>query len=375
RIGFRKEKQQLPPTWKQFSSFQSAVEIFLPSATVEAHKEVALLIRGTDNLANIRTDIWFALTSLLGWKYTNFPGLEEALQIGKAIHNVSHRLPIDMSPIITEAFVEELKKLRIMSFTIIGHSLGGLLTEMVAVKLGVRGETFDSPGSRASSVLTEEEYQIARKEGRVKVNNYFSTPHVINTVNSHSGLLYQLPIPDTFLIDQKLLQPRRNLFARFRRKMRYLKYGVQWTLERHSIATFVAHLRGLPAERVEQEVWPTLPRPKGNLKDAWYLLIGKYQREQCFFEGGQPEEIGTTTTVEDFSSGAKQSLLTSPAEGGRNSGLIMAGSEHICADCNVIVPGDEVIRLSRWPMPGQVPSATNCLTIFGAVSAHFSFRH
>ncbi|OQV15763.1 hypothetical protein BV898_10100 [Hypsibius exemplaris] len=129
---------------------------------------------------------------------------------------------------------------------------------MVAVKLGVRGETFDSPGSRASSVLTEEEYQTPAKEpskGQQLLQHTACDQHR----QQPFGVLYQLPIPDTF-----------------------------------------SHLRGLPAERVEHEVWPTLPRPKGNLKDAWYLLIGEYQREQCYFEGGQPEERGTTTTMEDI---------------------------------------------------------------------------
>ncbi|OWA50010.1 hypothetical protein BV898_14541 [Hypsibius exemplaris] len=308
---FPADTTTLPATWQLVQQFPVKGGNLFTVCYSSPRNEAALLIKGTNNRRNYLTDLWFTLTSCCGSEYTvcgkvccccgtRFPGLREALEIGRALQNARIGMPIERSKTVGEDFVEKLGKLQINHITIVGHSLGGLITEMVAIKLGLPGESFDSPGCRDSSIMSEEEYQTALAEGRVRVNCYFSEPHVINTVNPHPGeVLWQLSVPDKFTADRteqdrRQLRPRRNPLARVRLTYRYLRCGLQWTLARHSMTAIADYLSGLPAERTEHSTWPTL-----NRKNAVYLLIGKHQRDRCPYEDDLSFEKGTVLAPGD----------------------------------------------------------------------------
>ncbi|OQV23114.1 hypothetical protein BV898_03159 [Hypsibius exemplaris] len=289
---FPESQLELSPDWELVEQFAVHGGNLFTVCYSPARDEAALLIKGTDNWRNVATDFWFGLTSLFGRRYSagvldpcacgcaRFPGLHEAMEIGKALQNARLGIDIETSATISQYFVDKLRKLKINHITIVGHSLGGLMTEMVAIKLGLRGESFDSPGCRGSCIMSEKEYQRALAEGRVRVNNYFSTPHVINTVNNHPGVMYQLMIPETFKVaDGRKLRPRTLPLARLRRRLRYLLYGIQWTLSRHRMAAYEEYLKGLPAERTEPTKWPTL-----TINNAWVIITGRGERERSPFE-------------------------------------------------------------------------------------------
>ncbi|OWA50011.1 hypothetical protein BV898_14542 [Hypsibius exemplaris] len=135
--------------------------------------------------------------------------------------------------------------------------------------------------------MSEKEDQRALEEGRVRVNNYFSTPHVINTVNNHPGLLIQLPIPETYKVaNGRKLRPRTLPLARLRRTLRYVWYEMQWTLSRHRIAAY----EDLPVERTEPKAWPTL-----RITDAWVIITGRGERERSPFEDNPDTNVHALT--------------------------------------------------------------------------------
>ncbi|CAB4473519.1 hypothetical protein RhiirA5_407006 [Rhizophagus irregularis] len=77
-------------------------------------------------------------------------------------------------------------------FKIVGHSLGGIIAELCAVKIGVECITFESPG--ALEILEQlSEY----KDKPRKIVNYLSAPNIVNTLNHHPGTTYRIILPHT----------------------------------------------------------------------------------------------------------------------------------------------------------------------------------
>src|SRR5581483_9054076 len=77
-------------------------------------------------------------------------------------------------------------------FKVVGHSLGGVIAELCAVKVGLECITFESPGSL--EILDNlSEY----KDKPRKVFSYLSAPNIINTLNHHPGTIYRVKLPHT----------------------------------------------------------------------------------------------------------------------------------------------------------------------------------
>jgi len=137
-------------------------------------KEIVLSIRGTDNILNAITDIGLAISSIC--------------------HNLSFLIPGQQE---LEMFVERILssdaiKQDLYSFKIIGHSLGGVMAELVAVKYGVECITFESPGSLHIMKQYPQEYPANNFR---YITNYLGAPNIINTLNQHPGTVYRMFLP------------------------------------------------------------------------------------------------------------------------------------------------------------------------------------
>ncbi|CAG8654623.1 2734_t:CDS:2, partial [Funneliformis mosseae] len=78
------------------------------------------------------------------------------------------------------------------AFKIVGHSLGGVIAELCAVKIGVKCITFESLG--ALEILD----QLAQYQNKPRnIINFLCAPNIINTLNHHPGKTYRIKLPHT----------------------------------------------------------------------------------------------------------------------------------------------------------------------------------
>lgn len=137
-------------------------------------KEIVLSIRGTDNIINAIADIGLALSSVCQELSFTIPGQQE--------------LESFVQQILSSDAIRENN----YSFKIIGHSLGGVMAELAAVKYGVDCITFESPGSLHIMRQFPEEYPASNFR---YVTNYLGAPNIINTLNKHPGTIYRMFLP------------------------------------------------------------------------------------------------------------------------------------------------------------------------------------
>lgn len=137
-------------------------------------KEIVLSIRGTDNILNAITDIGLALSSICQNLSFMIPG--------------QHELETFVEYILSSDAIKQYN----YSFKIIGHSLGGVMAELAAVKYGVECITFESPGSLHIMRQFPQEYPESNFR---YITNYLGAPNIINTLNKHPGMIYRMFLP------------------------------------------------------------------------------------------------------------------------------------------------------------------------------------
>lgn len=127
----------------------------------------------------------FSTAALMELKDQTYRKLVEKLEDSEHINSI-------------EAFGNALIKFKQQNFPnftfkIIGHSLGAVIAELCAVKIGVECITFESPGTK------ETLGQLAQYRNKPCNNivNFLSAPNIINTLNHHSGTIYRVKLPHT----------------------------------------------------------------------------------------------------------------------------------------------------------------------------------
>jgi len=79
-------------------------------------------------------------------------------------------------------------------FKVIGHSLGGVMAELCAARLGIECVTFESPGS-LNLIQSIQQYAQHGANHRHLIKSYLSAPNIINTLNPHAGTVYRMHLP------------------------------------------------------------------------------------------------------------------------------------------------------------------------------------
>lgn len=138
-------------------------------------KEVVLSVRGTKNLENIETDFKLALARIQENKF--IPAGQEGLEA------LANKI-LQSNGVTKEGY----------SFKIIGYSLGGVMAELCATKLGIECITFESPGSvhlmqQHPSSYPEKNYNL--------ISAYLSAPNAINSLDAHPGNIFRMYLPQS----------------------------------------------------------------------------------------------------------------------------------------------------------------------------------
>ena len=138
-------------------------------------KEVVLSVRGTKNLDNIETDFKLALARIQENKF--IPAGQEGLEA------LANKI-LQSNGVTKEGY----------SFKIIGYSLGGVMAELCATKLGIECITFESPGSvhlmqQHPSSYPEKNYNL--------ISAYLSAPNAINSLDAHPGNIFRMYLPQS----------------------------------------------------------------------------------------------------------------------------------------------------------------------------------
>jgi hypothetical protein len=168
---------QLPEGWR-ITKIKSPKGIWGNCFVVfvnDIKKQIVLSVRGTENLFNILTDLGLAIARIAN---------EPFLPAGQK----------ELDHLVNSILKLNLIKKDGYNFKIIGHSLGGVMAELAAVKFGVECISFESPGS----LNIMRQYPETYLEQNFKlITSYLSAPNVINTLNSHAGQIYRMRLPHT----------------------------------------------------------------------------------------------------------------------------------------------------------------------------------
>ena len=145
-------------------------------------REIILSVKGTSNLENIETNVNLFLSRIL---HNNFiPPGQNTLE--------------DLAKELLESDEVAIKKYH---FKIIGHSLGGMMAELCAVKLGIHCISFESPGSMC--ILQHHAETYPGKNYHL-IDSYLSAPNCINCLDGHPGNIFRMYLPEHPAIDRGL---------------------------------------------------------------------------------------------------------------------------------------------------------------------------
>lgn len=137
-------------------------------------KEIVVSVRGTDDVLNIISDIGLAVASVY----------EEMLFLPPG--------QLELENFVERILSSELIHKYNYNIKLIGHSLGGAMAELAAVKFGVECISFESPGALHMMQQFPREYLA---EHFRFVTSYLSAPNIINTLNPHPGIIYRMHLP------------------------------------------------------------------------------------------------------------------------------------------------------------------------------------
>jgi hypothetical protein len=136
-------------------------------------KKIVLSVRGTNDLENVYTDLLLAIAKIYD---NNFiPPGQDGLDL-----------------LVNNLLLSDLIKKNYYSFTIIGHSLGGVLAELTAIKFAVDCVTFESPGSIDLMQKYPDQYP---SKNYSLVSTYLSSPNIINCLYGHPGNIFRMYLP------------------------------------------------------------------------------------------------------------------------------------------------------------------------------------
>lgn len=136
-------------------------------------KEIVVSVRGTDNVYNVLTDIGLALAQIQSVPFIP-PGQHE------------------LNALIKDILNSEIIKQQNYKLKVIGHSLGGVMAELSAIKFGLECITFESPGSL--NIMQQFPNKFPSERFNL-ITSYLSAPNVINTLNFHAGTVYRMHLP------------------------------------------------------------------------------------------------------------------------------------------------------------------------------------
>jgi hypothetical protein len=234
-------------------------------------KEAVISVRGTNNLDNLETNINIFLARIL--KNEFLPPGQDILE------NLTIEL-LNSSEAIEENY----------TYTLVGHSLGGIMAELCAIRLGVTCFSFESPGSLC--LMQHYPFQYPLSNYHV-VNNYLSAPNCINSMDNHPGKIFRMHLPEygniinnkNRSIDNKhtpwYIIVKNMLYQQYRRYVNNIKHffnklalqvkklmrannpiilvdNINWLIEQHSIENIAEFL--LNSGEVQQvDSWPLSP--------------------------------------------------------------------------------------------------------------------
>ena len=113
----------------------------------------------------------------------------------------------------------------------IGHSLGGVLAQLIATKTLAEGVVFDSPG--AKTLITK----LINRNLSITITEYLSYPNIINSYGTHIGVICQVPVETPTQKDINIQS--------------YIKYSLQ----QHQITTLAYTMQENLA--IPVDTWPT----------------------------------------------------------------------------------------------------------------------
>ncbi len=169
-------KHELPPSWS-IAKIDITNDVWGNSYAVfmnNESKEIVLAVRGTANVVNIITDIGLALSRLGDDKFIP-PGQEE-------LDAVAHKI-LTSDKVCNQNY----------NFKIIGYSLGAIMAELSAVKLGIECITFESPGSL--DIMKQYPAEKYPEKNYHLITTYLGAPNAINTLNAHAGSIFRMYLP------------------------------------------------------------------------------------------------------------------------------------------------------------------------------------
>jgi hypothetical protein len=137
-------------------------------------KEIVVSVRGTDDVLNVMSDIGLAFASIYEGMLFLPPG------------------QVDLENFVERILYSESVQKHNYNIKIIGHSLGGAMAELAAVKFGIECISFESPGALHMMQQFPHEYLL---EHFRFVTSYLSAPNIINTLNPHPGFIYRMHLP------------------------------------------------------------------------------------------------------------------------------------------------------------------------------------
>ena len=203
--------------------------------------------------------------NLRDWGGTSLPGI------------LGNEAIIGQQRIIDEVLEEAIILAKSVDYTLslTGHGLGGWLAQIASfiaheeylervsyAKRMLKTVVFDSPGAR--EMFENLQYSVARVDlDRLDITNYVSTPNSINTLNRHTGTLFQV-------VNKELS-----------------KMPLQYDLESHSMDNFVAvfekdtgTFRPEVAKKIRKmKSWPSQKTKGGIWKWVWDSLFGTQPSE------------------------------------------------------------------------------------------------
>lgn len=229
----------LPERWEIFSTSQNLKNSSGYQGIAYINKttqDVVIAHRGTYNLANVKTDINFFLTK-------HFDGYADA------------------AAVFSKQVEKQIKKNQVEHYRLshTGHSLGGMIAEVMAYDQKLSAVTFESPGAREilerNIKTSSEPYKKLDPVQEQKIVTYLSDPNLINTAHQHIGRQYRL---------FQTYKPNES-YSEWLLGLLPMISDVQKTGRRHAITQIVntfgeADKKGAPINYGVVEDWPRGPQ-------------------------------------------------------------------------------------------------------------------
>ncbi len=220
-------EQILPSGWERIdiSDTDESWDGFF-GAAYRRGNHVVVAIRGTNDFDNPQHDTFSAISRFIPDLFNDF-----MLAIGK--------LPPQFlsAKSYFDKIASNLKEHETISLT--GHSLGGAISQLIAVKENVRAMVFDSPGVQELLPSVSIEYDRERFEQLITIIN--SSPNIINMCNKH------------------IVNPIRIVAKEIDITIGNIFDSVLFTLDNHPIESLLQNFcnkTGMPKRYVNVKEWP-----------------------------------------------------------------------------------------------------------------------